>query len=193
MSIKSIKIVRQLMPEDIQEMRRVLVGQTGNVDLLRMHPDVRIDLELRGLVDHEPDGAGGPTVPLVQGIRLETDQHLWNQRGQFVVQLQAADIIEVILVEKAYEPNPDDFILQVLRANAATGFLATQVIVHPAVVEYLEARGAPVGQRVRGLALFRNPSLTLGDGGYLVEVTNGCLSARFGFTFRRSFTARDGA
>jgi hypothetical protein len=191
MSIKDIKIVQRLIPQDIQEMRQALVGLSGKVDLLRLHPDIRVDLEHRNLVEYGPDGAGAVTA-LVQGIRLETDASLKNQRGQYVIQLQAADILEIIVVEEAFEPNADDFVLQVLGANAATGFCGNQVVVHPDLLNYLRSRGlvevgaddsgVPIGEKIRGLPLLCNPTFALGGNDYLVEVGNGQILARFNWS-----------
>lgn len=191
MSIKDIKIVQRLILQDIQEVRLALVGLSGMVDLLRAHPDVRVDLEHRSLVEYGPGGAGAVTV-LVQGIRLETDASLKNQRGQYVIQLQAADILEIILVEEAFEPNADDLVLQVLRANAATGFRATHIVVHPDLLNYLKSRGlvelrangsgVPIGEKICGLPLLCDPTFALGGSDYLVEVGNGHILARFNWS-----------
>ena len=58
---------------------------------------------------------------------------------------------------------------------------------HPELLESLACRGLPVGAKIRGLDLLRNAKFTLGEGEYLVEVTNGYLSARFTFALRGSF------
>jgi hypothetical protein len=191
MSIKNINLVQRLILEDIQGMRQALAGPSGKVDLLRVHPDVRIDLEHRNLVEYGPDGAGALAI-LVQGIRLEIDSSLKNQRGQYVIQLQAADILEIILVEEAFEPNPNDFVLQVLAANAATGFRATQVVVHPGLLEFLKSRGlaergtdgngVPIGETIRGLPLACDRAFELGGSEYLVQVGNGHILARFNWS-----------
>lgn len=192
MSIKKIKLVQRLIPQDLQEMRRALIGQNGTVDLLRVHPDIRIGLERRNLVNHVRGHLGAPAVPFVEGIRLETDHHLWNQRGHYEIQLQAADIIEVMLVEEAYEDNSRDFALQALKANAAIEFKATQIVVHPAVLDYMEAEGLvrrrtegsspSLGQKAWGLTVMRNPAFILAKNQYFVEVANCSITARFEFT-----------